>query len=285
MTQDEVEKIACDIIYKKCDQGGNFLFIKKKIDHASTSYNLEFFRHDNVWDIDRTLLNEYGIPYIAVQGVIHELNDIHIQKSVEITNDSSYIELYASYEDADELGYYEKTSPEYVRVHDVLQNVVPRSTVYDVACNSGGIGKILIDERQCEVYGSDLCPELVQKACDKGINAVCCFAEDVPFKDRSFDHVIMSFVLEHVRDPDLLMRESLRTLKNGGTLLGCVPTEYGDWGRHTIAYHPEHLRAYDKNELSDLFDRHGLINTSIFEEYLVGRDIADYYFFVAQKPI
>ncbi len=44
-------------------------------------------------------------------------------------------------------------------------------------------------------------------------------ATDLPFKDGVLDAVMSVFVIEHVRSPQLLLRESVRVLKPGGHLL------------------------------------------------------------------
>lgn len=52
--------------------------------------------------------------------------------------------------------------------------------------------------------------------------------EENPYPDASFDLVYSSNVLEHVRDPQAVLSESLRVLKPGGDLLFVVPN-YGSW--------------------------------------------------------
>ena len=50
--------------------------------------------------------------------------------------------------------------------------------------------------------------------------------ESIPLKDESFDTIILSDVLEHIREPDKLWQEMNRVLKSGGVALINVPFYY-----------------------------------------------------------
>jgi len=52
---------------------------------------------------------------------------------------------------------------------------------------------------------------------------VCGDAEALPFRDNSIDIIFHQGVLEHFRDPKSLLRENMRVLKSGGTVLVDVP--------------------------------------------------------------
>lgn len=52
-------------------------------------------------------------------------------------------------------------------------------------------------------------------------------AQPLPFEDATFDTVILSDVLEHVPDPELLWREMARLLAPGGCVIANVPFLYG----------------------------------------------------------
>ncbi len=58
------------------------------------------------------------------------------------------------------------------------------------------------------------------------------FAEELPFEDNSFDLVYSTNVLEHVKDPRLVLRESLRILRPGGYLQFVVPNYFSFWEGH-----------------------------------------------------
>lgn len=53
-----------------------------------------------------------------------------------------------------------------------------------------------------------------------------CDLTKVPVEDNSFYGVILSEVLEHIPEPELVLREAKRVLKPGGIALICVPFMY-----------------------------------------------------------
>lgn len=63
--------------------------------------------------------------------------------------------------------------------------------------------------------------------------------EALPYDDASFDVVYSSNVLEHVQDPEQVLREALRVLKPGGYLYVVAPN-YGSWweGHYGILWIP-----------------------------------------------
>ncbi len=69
---------------------------------------------------------------------------------------------------------------------------------------------------------------------------VCGDAHILPFKDNVFDSIILQAVLEHVVDPKVVMKESLRVLKPGGVVYIEVPFLQGfhadphDYQRYTM---------------------------------------------------
>jgi SAM-dependent methyltransferase len=71
---------------------------------------------------------------------------------------------------------------------------------------------------------------------------VQCDAARLPFRAGAFDAVICSELLEHVRDPEVVLRECFRVLRAAGRLLVCAPFLYRmhgdphDFGRYTEHY-------------------------------------------------
>lgn len=193
-----------------------------------------------------------------------------------------YLNLYANYSDPEELHYFDLDSPEYIRIENILEVVPPHQKVLDVGCNSGYIGKAL-HQKDCDVFGVDINPQLVLRAKSRGIRAVEAWAEKLPFPNESFDVIILGYLLEHVLDPCIVLSEAKRVLKKNGLLVGSVPTEYGDWGQHNVPVHSEHLRFFTQKALEEALQKAGFSGVTIKTETFLGRDVADSYFFTGKK--
>jgi len=58
------------------------------------------------------------------------------------------------------------------------------------------------------------------------IDVACDLAKGIPFKNGEFDTIILSDVLEHIPNPEMLLEEIYRVLSDGGKLLLNVPFFY-----------------------------------------------------------
>lgn len=100
-------------------------------------------------------------------------------------------------------------------------------TFLDIGIGKGQILKWLSEkEKTCTGIGMEIksyganTEELKQK---HGINIVEGNAEKMPFKDKSFDGIIMSHILEHCYNIGLVLNEARRVLSDNGWLFVFVP--------------------------------------------------------------
>ncbi|MEM2908691.1 MAG: class I SAM-dependent methyltransferase [Candidatus Bilamarchaeaceae archaeon] len=96
--------------------------------------------------------------------------------------------------------------------------------ILDVGCGDG----FLLDKLRGKLFGVDVSPKRVKTAKERlGDKATIIIADarKLPFRDQFFDVVVCSEVLEHIRNPDLVISEIFRVTKNGGVAIITVPNE------------------------------------------------------------
>lgn len=108
----------------------------------------------------------------------------------------------------------------------------------------------------------------------------------------SFDHVIFGDVLEHLLDPEAVVRQAADRLVPGGTLLACIPNVQhwsvfvqliqGRWPREDSGlFDRTHVRWFTLNDMIDLMSQAGLtveqVTARTFESTdSIGPDVVDY---------
>lgn len=90
----------------------------------------------------------------------------------------------------------------------------------------------------------------------------------LPFQDNAFDFVICSEVLEHIPDDQSAMKEIVRILKPGKTLVVSVPRYFPEricWALSDEYYNANqgHVRIYKKKELVRSLESKGLRNWAV----------------------
>jgi ubiquinone/menaquinone biosynthesis C-methylase UbiE len=125
--------------------------------------------------------------------------------------------------------------------------------ILDVGCGTGGNLTLF----NGFVVGLDISPQALELARKRKPDAVLCRgeAENLPFKDESFDLVLALDLLEHLPDDIKGLSEMYRVLKKGGNALITVPAYRFLWSEHDEALH--HFRRYSKGELKGKMEKVG----------------------------
>jgi SAM-dependent methyltransferase len=103
-----------------------------------------------------------------------------------------------------------------------------RGRVLDVGCGGGSVAKAVKRERpDLEVFGCDISESALRiaGASPDGVDFRLATAERLLFEDGTFDYVWIFDVLEHVEDPERVLREVARVLKPGGGFHIVLPLE------------------------------------------------------------
>ena len=112
-----------------------------------------------------------------------------------------------------------------VKVLIDLAEIKENDLVLEVGC---GIGNILERIETGKLYGIDISKIQIERAKRKlGSKAILVKApgEELPFDDKFFDRILCTEVFEHVLEPELLLKEMKRVLKDGGIISLSIPNE------------------------------------------------------------
>ncbi len=168
------------------------------------------------------------------------------------------------------LGPYEKWRRELVKKKIQRNNFL----ILDMGCGRGSMSEDLTAAHT--VIGLDMCEKALKEASAKGVKVVLGDIDGgIPFTDKSFDAILIMDVLEHALDPESLLGECRRVVKDNGILVISVPNMLNIVNRFyflcgafkdiTDVYHKrdalfsEHIRVFSRNVLEKLVEKTGLV--------------------------
>ena len=111
-----------------------------------------------------------------------------------------------------------------------------RGRVLDVGCGAGQVAKaVKVARPELAVVGCDMSQSAVAAASvrPEGVDFRLATAERLPFREAEFDFVWIFDVLEHVEEPERVLREVARVLRPGGGFHIVLPLE----GQPGTLYH------------------------------------------------
>ena len=110
----------------------------------------------------------------------------------------------------------------------------------DIGCNTGPM-LIPLRERGYDIVGIDISTDDVQQAerylSDLHLPAGRLSVADgtrLPFRDQSFDAILLVDILEHTDTPDRIVAETRRLLRPGGIAIATVPWAFHPYVRYTF---------------------------------------------------
>ena len=160
------------------------------------------------------------------------------------------------------------------------KHIAPNTKVLDIGCGDGlAAGSVL--HSQGMYVGVDVSENAVNEATGHGFDArVIEDAQALPFEDNEFDAIVSMEVIEHLKFPLDAIREAIRVLKPGGTMMYTTPnTAYwrlrldmmvlGKWNPlgDTLAveqpWRDPHVRFFTTSALRRMFETAGLENVEV----------------------
>ena len=98
--------------------------------------------------------------------------------------------------------------------------------VLEIGCATGYMGAVLQNEKGCRVTGIEIDPAAAVEARHKGLEVIVGSLEDAAFRrsiPRAFDAIVATDVIEHLRDPRVVLADFARWLVPGGMAVVAVP--------------------------------------------------------------
>ena len=139
-------------------------------------------------------------------------------------------------------------------------NLGSEKTMLEIGCATGFFLK-LAAELGWKVEGIDISEYAVKKAVLKGIKATVGTIEGFKIENK-YDAVVMQDVIEHVKDPAVLVNKVCELLKAGGVLALTTPDSGSLWARvwgkrwHAFVP-PQHLYYFSSENIKTFLEKKG----------------------------
>jgi SAM-dependent methyltransferase len=174
----------------------------------------------------------------------------------------------------------------------LIENLPADGRVLEVGCGSGKILNTVAANRPAlELHGCDIRPLSAQSEVFE-FKLVAPDSAELPFEPGSFDAVLMSDILEHLRNPAVTLRATAQVLRPGGRLVVFSPLEgqrfsfYRGYrkllGDDLYIHTKEHIQAYSDASLRALIDAQFEVVKQQYAYHLVGH-LMDATLFAAMK--
>jgi 2-polyprenyl-3-methyl-5-hydroxy-6-metoxy-1,4-benzoquinol methylase len=157
---------------------------------------------------------------------------------------------------------------------EVFGEIHEGSKCLDVGCWTGNLGNALIKEKKCVVDGIDVKVDVLNKAKKNGYRNTYLINfnnEQVDFKQlkQKYDVIIFADILEHLVNPDFVLKSLINNLTLGGKIIISLPNVafllnrilllFGSWNyREFGTLDKTHLRFYTISSLKRMVANTGL---------------------------
>ncbi|XRP96628.1 class I SAM-dependent methyltransferase [Methanocaldococcus sp. 16A] len=110
--------------------------------------------------------------------------------------------------------WFDENSIIYKSEIEALKRHIPKGKGLEIGVGTGRFAKPFDIK-----IGVDVSKEMAKIAEKRGIKVIIAKGEDLPFKDKEFDFVLINTVLEFSENPKKMIEEAKRVLKKGGKII------------------------------------------------------------------
>ncbi len=153
----------------------------------------------------------------------------------------------------------------------ILAFIPENKTVLDVGCSGGQLGRCLIEQKNCTVFGVDISSTAIRQA-KKTLHAAQVMdveKDPLPFAGQLFEVIVFCDILEHLWQPEKVLQSFQHYLKPGGIMVASIPNVanisirlkllLGRWDYQPSGILDEgHVRFYTRRTMRSLFEKSGL---------------------------
>lgn len=135
------------------------------------------------------------------------------------------------------------------RFSRTLEEVKDGDTFLDIGCGVGRMTKAVKEKYpNCDVYGIDISARVIEdnKKENPDIHYFQGTVSNLYYSNDTFDVIFSGEVLEHLDDPQLLLKEGYRLLKKGGKLVITTPLQ-------DSILSPEHTWFFTQEDVEQLY--------------------------------
>lgn len=164
-------------------------------------------------------------------------------------------------------------NPAYIGQRNDVLELIPKNTskILDVGCSIGELGKQIKRRFNTEVTGIEIDPDMASIARKKYDRVI---VEDIEklnlhrnFKENYFDCIILSDILEHLKEPWTLLNNLKNFLTIGGILISSIPNirHYtsianllfmGNWPNRERGIHDiNHIRFFTLRSIKEMLKK------------------------------
>ena len=163
--------------------------------------------------------------------------------------------------------WYENNRYAYLSELEALKRVVPdKGKGLEIGVGTGRFASFLGIQ-----YGIDPSEKMLKLARERGINAVKCGGEKLPYRKYSFDFVVIVITLCFVNDPLKILAEARRILKkNGRIIIGIIDKDsfLGKYYQKKKSVFYKKANFYGVKEVTDFLRATGFLKKSIARQYI-----------------
>ncbi len=217
--------------------------------------------------IDSGVMNNLKVPLFTTIGLNSQLHNV---SRSDTTAPSAVVHPPSSSlpprpPPAKETSYFEHARPEVVALIPATAN-----RVLDIGCAAGRLGALVKERQIAEVVGIELQPETAALARQRLDEVLEQNVEDpgFDFPPGRFDCVVCADILEHLREPALVLAKIRRWLTPDGVLVASLPNvrHYsvvsslleGNWTYESAGLlDSDHVRFFTRREIEKILYRQG----------------------------